>query len=163
MRIFQTSLMPKTARSGHLVSDLPSGSYELEFADIKRRRNAMIAEATKAAEALGHRLFRNWAPLFNTNRCRKCGMTVALPNVYSKLTDQNHAGEAVTSKCNIHLDDADWTFDVTDAILDAGVPLNRDQLTAIAKQAEAKMRVIRLSQAYRFPNQCPSVRRPVGR
>lgn len=107
--------------------------YRKEFKPIRERRNAMIAEAVKKAESLGHKLFRNWTPLLNSNRCRKCGQTVALANVLVKTNAPNHYGGAVTYRCNSHLDHVPENyFEISDVILDSGTQVNKEQLTAIA-------------------------------
>jgi hypothetical protein len=106
--------------------------YRQELKPTKDKRNAMIAEATKQAEALGHRLFSNWTPLFNSNRCRKCGLAVSLPNVLANVDAPNAIGGAVTQPCFSHLDSMpEDLFDITDNILADGVEVNKDQGTTL--------------------------------
>ena len=116
--------------------------YRKEFAPIKAKKNEMIVRAVKEAEALRHKLFKNWTPVLNSNRCRKCGLTVSLPNVFTQTSAPDAIGGAVTQPCFVHLEGvpADM-FDITDAILDDGVEVNKDQSTAIAGTQQIAIRL----------------------
>ena len=99
-----------------------------EFAPQIKKRRAMQEKAKIQAEQLGHRLFRNWSPL-NSNWCRKCAMTVSLPNVCGTTDSPDYIGSAVTVQCHTHLGHvSDEYFEISDDILDEGVPLNREPL-----------------------------------
>ncbi len=139
MRIFKISKsLSKTAgkftdEQMWILHGVRLEDYRKEFKPIKDKKNAMAAEAVKAAEALGHKLFKNWTPIMNSNRCRKCGLTVSLPNVFTKTSAPNAIGGAVTEPCFVRLEGVpENLFDITDAILDEGVEVNKDQDTAIA-------------------------------
>ena len=105
--------------------------YRDEFKEFKAKRNAMKEEARKKAEALGHKLFRNWSPM-NSNQCRKCGLTVSLPNAMTQTSSPDAIGGVMMNKCFSHLEHvSEKYFDITDDFLAKGVELNKDQDTSL--------------------------------
>ena len=96
-----------------------------EFAPQRKKRKEMQDKAHAQAESLGHILFKGWTTI-NSNRCRKCSMTVSLPNVIGQTDAPDAIGAAVSERCIVHLDVPDDYFEKSDEYLDRDVPLNRD-------------------------------------
>jgi len=95
-----------------------------EFAPIHAKRKSMEISAAKRSKELGHELFPTWTPL-NDNRCRKCAMTVKLPNILCATDSPNMIGAAVTEPCTTHLVTPKGYFNLSDQKLNEGTPLNR--------------------------------------
>ena len=70
--------------------------------EVHSVRDSHIAAAESKAKDLGHSL-GPWTA-FLTNRCSRCGMTVALHNVLAQTDAADHSGRAVTDKCDVSLD-----------------------------------------------------------
>ena len=79
-----------------------------ELKPIHDKREATKKIANKKAEELGHMLFREWT--YDTNRCRKCGMTVKMPNILGQTDVPDIIGRAVTEPCNCHLDNVSKNY-----------------------------------------------------
>jgi hypothetical protein len=130
VKLFRTSGKFSDIQMAVLHGQVPS-VYKDQLKPIKEKRANMIAAAVKTAEGLGHKLFKNWTPL-NSNRCRKCGMSVSLPNVLCHTSAPDSIGAAVTSKCNVTLTFMpDNHFELSDMILDEGTALNKTPDTTI--------------------------------
>ena len=93
-----------------------------EFAPILAKRKTMEISAAKRAEDLGHKLFPTWTPL-NDNRCRKCAMTVKLPNVLCATDSPDMIGAAVTAPCTSTLVAPEDYFNRSDHLQ---IGVNRD-------------------------------------
>ena len=103
-----------------------------EFFNLKQKKKAVQDEASKKAESLGHKLFNHWGPL-NSNRCRKCGMMVTLPNLNGQTSSPDIDGAAILNECHVNFP---WIpenqFDYSDKVLDGGsMPLNKEYDTKL--------------------------------
>jgi len=106
---FTDDLYGSNGRADGMIYRARNSEYALRIKEawkpilsvVHARRDQCQKEAEVRGTALGHKM-GPWSPL-QTSRCRKCGMTVKLPNVLAKTNAPDIIGRAVSEKCSVNL------------------------------------------------------------